>query len=61
MERLIIVFDDESKITVTNKIDGIVQNYYERRVRGMPSVKSAVIQKYPKKANPPIVLVGGGA
>ena len=58
MEKLTVVYNDGSSLLVTNKKDGAVQRYYDRNVRGAPSVKSAVIQKYPKKAHLPVVLVG---
>lgn len=60
MERLTVIYNDNSRLTVTNKTDGKVRGYYDRNVRGRPSIKSAIIQKYPKKAHPPIILVDSG-
>lgn len=57
MERLTVIYNDNSKLTVTNKRPGAVQLYYDRNVHGRPSVKSAVIQQYPKKKYPPVILV----
>lgn len=58
MEKLTVVYQGKDRLTVTNKRDGVVQGYYDRNIRGKPGVISAVIQKYPKKVHPPVVLVG---
>jgi hypothetical protein len=60
-ECLIVVYKDDSRLTITNEKAGVVREYYKRGIGDLSSVKSAVIQKYPKKANPLILLAGDGA
>ncbi len=56
MEKLFVVYRDGAKLTVSNKRDGIVQGYFDRNVRGNSAVKSAILQKYPKNDNSPVIL-----
>lgn len=60
MEKLFVIYDDCSKLTVTNKRNDTMISYFHRKVGYRPSIKSAVVQRYPKKDNPPIVLIHDG-
>lgn len=55
MKKLVIVFKDNSKITYTMKNSIAWEYYFERHSKS--SMKSAVLQQYPKKDNEPIILV----
>ena len=54
MKKLFIVFDDGSKITYTIK-GAPWEPYFYRHNRS--SMKSAILQQYPKKDNAPINLL----
>jgi hypothetical protein len=55
MQKLEIVFNDNSKITyiIRNGVDW--RSYFQRHSES--SIKRAILQKYPLKKNNPIVLV----
>lgn len=54
MIKLFIVFKDKCKITYTIKHGGW-EPYFNRHSKS--SIKSAILQKYPKKDNEPIILI----
>lgn len=56
MKKLFLVFKDGSKVTYTMKKDNIDHNKYFNR-HSKNAMKSAVLQKYPKKDNEPINLL----
>lgn len=57
MKKLKIVFYDGSSVTYTMKNSVDYMAYFGRH--SQCGMKSAVLQKYPKKDNKPIYLVGG--
>ena len=63
MERLFIHYKDGGKITVTQKGKdaNVIWVWNERYARFQNSFKTAWIQKYPKKDNPPFFLVNNTA
>ena len=60
MEKLIIHYKDGGKLTVTakGKTANAIRTWNERYARYQNRFMKAWIQKYPKKDNPPIFLVG---
>lgn len=62
MEKLFIEYKDGGKITITakGKTGRVMNRWNTEHARFMQSYKRAWIQKYPKKDNPPIILVGEG-
>ena len=56
MKKLTIIFYDNSKVTYTIKRNGIDHmQYFYRHAKS--SMKSAILQAYPKKDNEPIDLL----
>lgn len=60
MEKLFVIYNDNSKLTVTNKQNDTMLSYFHRKVGYRPGIKSAIIQRYPKNKNEPIVLISEG-
>jgi len=60
MEKLTVIYQDNSRLIVTNKRNDMVLSYFQRNVGYRASIKSAIIQRYPKKSNSPIILIGEG-
>jgi len=60
MEKLFVIYNDNSKLTVTNKKNGTMLSYFHRKVGYRPNIKSAIIQPYPKNKHEPIVLISEG-
>lgn len=56
MKKIFIVFNDKSKITYTIKRDSVDHMKYFNR-HSKSSMKSAILQIYPKKNNQPIDLL----
>jgi len=60
MEKLVVTYQDNSQLIVSNKKNGMVLSYFYRNVGFRSSVKSATIQRYPKNKFQPTVLVSDG-
>lgn len=60
MEKLFVTYNDNSILTVTNKQNGTMLSYFHQKVGYRPSIKSAIIQQYPKNKHEPIVLISEG-
>lgn len=58
MRKLTITFNDGSKVKYTIKDFVAWEPYYNRHAKS--SIKSAILQQYPKKDNKPLVLVKDG-
>ena len=57
MKKLTIIFDDNTKITYTIKDSVSWVPYWDRHKYRKNSMKSAILQQYPKKNNDPINLL----
>lgn len=55
MRKLTIIFKDNSQVKYTIKDSVAWEPYFERHSKS--SMKSAILQQYPKKNNKPIVLI----
>ena len=60
MERLTVIYHDNSRLNVSNKKAGSMLSYFYRKVGFKPSIRSAVIQRYPKNKNQPVILIANG-
>lgn len=60
MEKLFIVCMDKSRMTVDCKMNGTAKPYFDGLAINKSRIKSAYIQRYPKKDNPPVMLIEEG-
>lgn len=60
MEKLTVIYNDNSSLLVSNKRNGVMLPYFHNKVGYRQSIKSAVIQRYPKKNHEPLVLIKEG-
>ena len=60
MEKLFVIYNDNSKLTVTKKQNDTMLSYFHRKVGYRPNIKSAIIQRYPKNKHEPIILISEG-
>ena len=60
MEKLTVIYHDKSQLKVSNKREGSMLSYFYRKVGFKPSIKSAIIQRYPKKKHKPMILISNG-
>ena len=60
MEKLTVVYHDNSRLDVSNERDGAMLPYFYKKIGYSPSIKSAIIQRYPKKKYQPHILIQNG-